>query len=255
MLRALHAATEQLTSKQGSNIAQCTWQWLLTGAPFALLLTPYCHICAMDVLQGILHSCANAVKQKRLPARSLSHTACTISACSPPAVSACPALNVGCQELQAQCVPQGQPVESQVQRLAHLGHALIDSLTACKVIVMLFKVYLRHLIHSAYDHLYLICWLEVATMGVQSCLPVTESGTVACSEAWRVTVHMACRLSRQKKPVKNSQSHMQHVSSSLVSSLRALSTSWIHVNHVVQHRLLSAVCQNGAERCKVVNLG
>ncbi|KAL0027124.1 hypothetical protein WJX79_008077 [Trebouxia sp. C0005] len=65
--------------------------------------------------QGILHSCANAVKQNRQPVRPLSQTACSISACSPPAaVSACPALTVGCQDLQAQCVPHGQAVESQV---------------------------------------------------------------------------------------------------------------------------------------------
>ena len=65
---------------------------------------------------------------------------------------------------------------------------------------------------------------------------------------------MACRLSRQKKTVKKSQSHMQHMLSSLISSLRTLSTSWIHVNHVVQHSLLSAACQTGAEQCKVVIL-
>ncbi len=64
---------------------------------------------------------------------------------------------------------------------------------------------------------------------------------------------MVCRLSRQKKSVKKSQSCML---SSLVSNLQgsALSTSWIHVNRVVQHRFLSAACQNGAEQCKVVML-
>jgi len=73
----------------------------------------------MSVLQGILHSCANAVKQKRLPAKPLSHTACSISACFPPtAVLACPALNVGCEDLQAQCVPHGQAVGSQVRCLS-----------------------------------------------------------------------------------------------------------------------------------------
>ncbi len=108
--------------------------------PASLLLTPYCHKCAMDVLQGILHSCANAVKQKRLPARPLSHPPCTISACSPPtAVSACPALNVGCNDLQAQCVADGQEVNSQVQCFVHLGHASTDILTASKVIVMLLR--------------------------------------------------------------------------------------------------------------------
>ncbi len=55
---------------------------------------------------------------------------------------------------------------------------------------------------------------------------------------------MACRLSRQKKSVKYS---------NLQGS--ALSTTCIHVNNVVQHRLLSAACQNGAEQCKVVILG
>ncbi len=91
----------------------------------------------MSVLQGTLHSCANAVKQKRLPARPLSHTACTISACSPPAAgSACPALNLGCEDLQDQCVPDGLAVTSQVQCVVYLGHASTDSLTACKVIVM-----------------------------------------------------------------------------------------------------------------------
>ncbi len=111
--------------------------------------------------------------------------------------------------------------------------------------------------HSASDHFCLVCWQEVASMGVQRCPPVTESGAEACLEVWRVTVHMACRLSRQKKAVKKSQSHMQHALSSLVSNLwgSALSTSWIHVNHVVQHRLLSAACQIGAERCKVVISG
>lgn len=99
-------------------------------APCALLLLLQ-FITVTSVLQGILHSCANAVKQKRLPARPLSHTPCTISACSPPAaVSACPALNVGCQDLQAQCVPNGQEVKSQVQCFVHLGHASTDSLTA-----------------------------------------------------------------------------------------------------------------------------
>jgi len=137
MLRAMQAATEQLTCKQGTTIAQCRWQWLLTKPPFALLLTFYCHVCVMDVLQGILYSCANAVKQKRSPARPLSHTPCTISACSPPtAVSACLALSVKCQDLQAQCVPDGLAVASQVQCVVYLGHASTDSLTACKVIVM-----------------------------------------------------------------------------------------------------------------------
>ncbi len=85
----------------------------------------------MSVLQGILHSCANAVRQKRLPARPLSHTACTISACSPPAAgSACPALNLGCEDLQDQCVPDGLAVTSQVQCVVYLGHASTDSLTA-----------------------------------------------------------------------------------------------------------------------------
>ncbi len=62
---------------------------------------------------------------------------------------------------------------------------------------------------------------------------------------------MACRLSRQKKSVKKRQSHML---SSLISNRQgsALSISCIHVNHVVQHRLLSAACQNGAKRYKVV---
>lgn len=91
-------------------------------------------------------------------------------------------------------------------------------------------------------------------MCVQSCLPVTESDTKACLEVWRVTVHMAFRLSRQKKTVRKSQSHMQHMLSSPISGLMALSTSWIHVNHVVQHRSPSAACQIGAEQCKVVNM-
>lgn len=122
LLQAVAHCIDRLTCKQGTATAQYTWQWLLT---------------VMSMLQGILHSCANAVKQKRLPARPLSHTACTISACSPPtAVSACPALNVGCQDLQAQCVPNGLAVASQVQCFVHLGHASTDSLTACKVIVM-----------------------------------------------------------------------------------------------------------------------
>ncbi|DBA89480.1 TPA: 5' exonuclease Apollo [Trebouxia sp. C0004] len=82
--------------------------------------------------QGILHSCANQVKQKRLPARPLFHTACSISACFPPtAVSAYPAVNVGCQDLQAQCVPHGPTLASQAVKAEGVSQEQSVSNAAC----------------------------------------------------------------------------------------------------------------------------
>ena len=99
----------------------------------------------MSVLQGILHSCANAVKQKRLPARLLPHTACTISAC--------PAVNVGSKDLQAQCVPHGQAVESQVPCFVHLGHAQMPMFELQTSHCSIAQIYMRRLVHGASDHL------------------------------------------------------------------------------------------------------
>ncbi len=131
-LRTLQLSSSHANRAQPQYSAGGSGSLLELLFPHSLLLTPYCHVCAMDVLQGILHSCANAVKQKRLPARPLSHTACSISACSPPAaVSACPALNVGCENLQAQCKPHGQAVASQVRWFVHLGHACTDKSLYC----------------------------------------------------------------------------------------------------------------------------